>query len=158
GSIRSIGFLMHRCLTGELLVANEMHRNDFSIGQLPSRAPQMNRVFSRAALGILAATAACNRTPPDDPRMPAEWIHTLYGAVRAERLSPPVASRIFAYAGTGLYAGMSAADPSLPTIAGRLNGLGELPRSESGKRYDRTLTAVAAERVILDSLFSEGLP
>lgn len=118
----------------------------------------MSRLFSRAALGFLAAIAACNRVPPDDPHMPAEWIHTLYGAVRAERLSPPVASRIFAYAGAGLYAGMSAADPSLPTLTGRLNGLGDLPRGDGSKGYDRTLTAVAAERVILDSLFREGLP
>ena len=90
--------------------------------------------------------------------MPAEWMHTLYGAVRAERLSPPVASRLFAYAGTGLYAGMSAADPSLPSLKGRLNGIPELPHGDASKHYDRTLTAVAAERVLLDSLFREGLP
>lgn len=121
----------------------------------------MNRYLSGAfiaAMGLLAATSACHRTPRDDPRMPAEWMHTLYGAVRAERVSPPVGSRIFAYAGAGLYAGMAAAKPSLPSLAGRLNGLENLPPADASQRYDPTLTAVAAERVITDSLFREGLP
>src|SRR5689334_3807192 len=90
---------------------------------LPPVAIPMSRISSFATLASVAAlSGACQRTIPDDPRMPAEFVHTLYGAVRAERLSPPVASRIFAYAGAGLYAGMSAADPSLPTLSGRLNG------------------------------------
>ena len=117
----------------------------------------MNRQTSLVAV-LLLASAGCSRAPADDPRMPAEWMHILYGAVRAERLSPPVASRIFAYAGTALYAGMAAADPKLPPIAGRLNGLESLPPADGSRRYDRTLTAVAAERVVLDSLFREGLP
>lgn len=107
---------------------------------------------------LLLLSAGCSRAPADDPRMPAEWMHILYGAVRAERLSPPVASRLFAYAGTALYAGMAAADPKLPPIAGRLNGLESLPAADGSRRYDRTLTAIAAERVVLDSLFREGLP
>ena len=89
--------------------------------------------------------------------MVSEWVHSLYGAVRVERLSPPVASRLLAYSMTGLYAGFSAAKPELPSLAGKLNGLAELPKGESGQRYDPTLSAVAAERVILDSLFRDGL-
>jgi hypothetical protein len=102
--------------------------------------------------------AACSRPHDSDPRMVAEWMHHLYGAVRVERLSPPVASRLFAYATTGLYAGMAAANPELPSLAEKLNGLANLPRGETGQRYDPTLTAVAAERLILDSLFRDGLP
>jgi hypothetical protein len=107
---------------------------------------------------LLLVSSGCSRLPADDPRVPAEWMHILYGAVRAERLSPPVASRIFAYAGVAMYAGMSAADPKLPPITGRLNGLEALPAADGSRRYDRTLTAIAAERVVLDSLFREGLP
>ncbi len=114
---------------------------------------------SRAlALSCLAAASACDRAPATDPRMVALWMQTLYGAVRAERLSPPVASRLFAYATTGLYAGLAAAEPSLPSLAGRLNGLDALPRGDAGARYDATLSALAAERTILDSLFRDGLP
>ena len=77
--------------------------------------------------------------------------------MRVERLSPPVASRLLAYAMTGLYSGMSAAKTELPSLAGKLNGLTELPTGEAGTRYDPTLSAIAAERVILDSLFRDGL-
>ena len=89
--------------------------------------------------------------------MVAEWMHSLYGAVRVERLSPPVASRLFAYATIGLYSGMAGANPTLPSLAGRLNGLASVPRGDSTRTYDETLTAVAAERLVLDSLFRDGL-
>ncbi len=90
--------------------------------------------------------------------MVAEWVHALYGAVRVERLSPPVASRLFAYAMTGLYSGMAAATPSMPTLDGRLNGLTELPKGSANFTYDPEIVAIAAERVVLDSLFRDGLP
>jgi membrane-associated phospholipid phosphatase len=90
--------------------------------------------------------------------MVSEWMHTLYGAIRVERLSPPVASRLMGYASTALYAGLAAATPSMPPLTGQLNGLPELPRGERGIEYDATLTGVAAERLVLDSLLSEALP
>ena len=117
------------------------------------------RASSRGiALGLgLLLISGCARRPDTDPRMVSEWAHSLYGAVRVERLSPPVASRLLAYAMTGLYSGMSAAKPELPSLSGKLNGLAELPKGEAGTRYDPTLSAIAAERLILDSLFRDGL-
>jgi hypothetical protein len=116
------------------------------------------RIFRAAAVAALLSTGACHRTVAADPRMVSEWMRTLYGAVRAERLSPPVASRLFAYAGSAMYGGMAAANPALPRLEGRVNGLHDLPAADPGRRYDETLTAVAAEHVVLDSLFREGLP
>ena len=108
-------------------------------------------------LAFVLILVGCSGRPATDPRLVAEWMRTLYGAVRVERLSPPVASRLFAYATTGLYAGMAAAEPALPLIEGRLNGLPALPKGERGESYDPTVTALAAERTILDSLFRDGL-
>jgi hypothetical protein len=90
--------------------------------------------------------------------MVEEWMQNYYGLVRAERLSPPVASRVLAYAAIGLYEGFAAGAPNLPTLAGRLNGLDSLPRPGEGVRVDPVLTALAAERTVLESLFAEGLP
>lgn len=90
--------------------------------------------------------------------MVSEWERTLYGVVRAERLSPPVASRVFAYAATALYTGLAAANPNARSLAGALNGLDSLPHGDAGKSYDATITSVVAERTVLDSLFAEGLP
>jgi hypothetical protein len=117
-----------------------------------------HRLTRMAALTVAAMLSACSRPPADDPRMVSEWMHTLYGVVRTERLSPPIASRFMGYASVALYQGLVAADPGLPSAAGRLNGLADLPKAEADKRYDGTLTSVAAERVLLDSMLAEALP
>src|SRR5262249_43951511 len=52
---------------------------------------------------FLIAPVACRPSADADPRMISEWERALYGVVRAERLSPPVASRVFTYAAAGLY-------------------------------------------------------
>jgi membrane-associated phospholipid phosphatase len=90
--------------------------------------------------------------------MVAEWMHTLYGVIRTERLSPPVASRLMAYSTVALYSGLAAVDSKLSSVAGTLDGLPELPRADGRGDYDETLTAIAAERVVLDSLLREGVP
>ena len=107
-------------------------------------------------LALLFA-AGCRERPATDPKLFAEWTRNLYGAVRAERLSPPVAARLYAYTAVGLYAGLAAADSSLPRLDGRLNGLPELPRSRGGS-YDPTLTLLATQRVLFDTLFRDALP
>ena len=82
----------------------------------------------------------------------------LYGAIRVERVSPPVASRLMVYLTSALYSGLAAVDPELPSLVGSLNGLTGLPQPEPGQAYDATVTAVAAERVVVDSLLREALP
>lgn len=91
-----------------------------------------------------------------DPRMVSEWMHTLYGAVRIERLSPPVAARVMTYASAALYSGMSVANDRMKPISG-LNGFPRMPAAGDA-RLDETVTAVAAVRVVLDSIFADGLP
>jgi membrane-associated phospholipid phosphatase len=113
------------------------------------------RNLSAAAAAAMVA-AACAASTPDDPQVVSEWTRVLYGLVRVERLSPPVASRVYAYGSTALYLSMASADPARPNVAGLFNGLPEIPRAT--ERVDATLTAVAAERVVLDSLFADGLP
>ncbi len=101
----------------------------------------------------------CSRAvPPSDPRMIAEWMHNYYGLIRAERISPPVAARVLAYASVALYEGLASATPALHSLSGQLNGLDSLPRPEAGRSYDPMLVALASERTVLDTLFAEGLP
>ncbi len=107
----------------------------------------------------LVFTTSCGRAPePLDARILSVYVRSWYGAIRVERLSPPVASRIAAYAATALYAGMAAVGPDLPTLDGVLNGIPTLPRADSRSDHDATITAVEAERVALDSLLAEALP
>lgn len=117
-----------------------------------------HRLAPMATLTAAAALAACSRPPADDPRMVSEWMHALYGVVRTERLSPPIASRFMAYAAVGLSEGLAAADTRLPSAAGKLNRLAGLPKGDAAQRYDGTVTALAAEGVVLDSMLAEALP
>jgi hypothetical protein len=116
------------------------------------------RVALVLALVAAGVTAACRRSVPDDPRLISDLTRTLYGLVRVERLSPPVASRLYAYASTALYLGMSSADPARPEVKGLFNGLPEMPRAARMGEVDPTLTGLAAERVALDSLLRDALP
>lgn len=116
------------------------------------------RLYFAAAIAVAAPLTACRQAPDTDPLMVSEWIHTLYGVVRAERLTPPVAARFLGYAAVALHEGLSAATPGLPSLAGVLNGLGELPRGEANRDYDPTFVALEAERVVLDSMLMEALP
>ena len=122
--------------------------------------------FSRLARGVAvgsafvaaAVAAGCDRTPANDPVVIARWMQALYGAIRVERLAPPVGSRVVAYASTALYSGFAVTDPALTPLHGVLNQFPELPAPDAGKRYDGTLVAVSAERTVLDSLLREALP
>src|SRR5688572_26143194 len=118
----------------------------------------LKAIPGKTALVAAVFAAACSRAPDTDPRMVSEWMHTMYGAIRVERLSPPVASRLMGYVSTALYSGMAAGTPGMTPLQGLVNGFPELPRAERGADIDPTITAVAAERVVIDSLLGEALP
>jgi membrane-associated phospholipid phosphatase len=125
-----------------------------------SDSPRMKRTSLVPAAALMAAAflTACGRAPDADPRMVAIWMQAMYGTFRVERVSPPVASRILGYATSALYSGLAVADSRMPPLDGSLNGFPVLPKPEKGREYDGTLAAVAAERVVMDSLLREGLP
>ena len=121
---------------------------------------RMRRSYYSSAISLTVAIlfTACTRAPDADPRMVSVWMQTMYGTFRVERVSPPVASRILAYATSALYSGLASANPDMRSLDGALNGFPVLPQPEKGREYDGTLVAVSAERVVMDSLLREGLP
>lgn len=110
------------------------------------------------AVAIAAATACRPAAPPADPQLVAEWVHALYGAMRVERLSPPVASRTMAYASSALYAGMRTGYPAMAPLSVIVPNAPSMPEPDKSATYDATIVAVAAETALLDSLMSEALP
>ena len=109
------------------------------------------------ALLALSLLAGCGpRVPPADAGFVARWTATHYALARAERLSPPVASRVSAYAAIALYEGWAAFSDSLRSLAGQLNQLDSLPRPDRGERYDPALVALEAQTVVLRDLYREG--
>lgn len=109
-------------------------------------------VFS-AVLGVVACSPPL---PPADTGFVAKWTATHYALARAERLSPPVAARVSAYAAVALYEGWAAFSDSLMTLAGQLNGLDSLPRPAPGERYDPALVGMEAQTVVLADSYREG--
>jgi hypothetical protein len=116
------------------------------------------RLAALAAAASIASAACARPIPPVDPQFVAEWMRNYYGLIRAERISPPVASRVLAYAAVALYEGLATDTSHLISLAGQLNGLDSLPRPTPGRRYDPVLVALAAEHAVLDTFFVEGLP
>jgi hypothetical protein len=110
-----------------------------------------------AALPVLAALTGCARPmPPADLGFVTRWTRTHYALARAERLSPPVASRLTAYAAVALYEGWAAFSDSLRSLAGQLNGLDSLPHPRRGERYDPALVALESQTAVLRELYKEG--
>ena len=110
-----------------------------------------------SAVLILTSLGGCRRgLPAADVGFVARWTATHYALTRAERLSPPVASRVSAYAAIALYEGWAAFSDSLRSLAGQLNGLDSLPRPAAHDRYDPALAAMEAQTVVLRQLFREG--
>ena len=107
---------------------------------------------------LVAFATGCSTAPANDPRMVTEWMRTMYGVMRVERLSPPVASRLLTYVTSAMYSGLAAGDARLQPLTGVMNGFPELPRTETRVAYDGTIAAVAAVRVTTDSLLREALP
>lgn len=116
------------------------------------------RYHGAALFAVAAMFVACGRPAPADPRMLSAWMQSLYGAFRVERVSPPVASRLLVYASAALYSGLASTDDRMAPLSRALNRFPTLPGAEKGKVYDATLVAVAAERIVLDSLLREALP
>ena len=124
-----------------------------------SRAHQTVNVKHFLRLIALAVIfVGCTVSGDTDPRVLSSSMHAIYGVIRVERLSPPVASRLTAYATTALYAGLASSDRRLPPLDGVLNGISILPRSKVPGATNATIVAVVAERVVLDSLLREALP
>lgn len=115
--------------------------------------------MSRIALPVLIAVslAACREPATTDPLFVADWLRTSLALANAERLAHPAAARVSAYASLALYEGYAADRGStLGSLAGQLNGLWSVPLAARERPVDGVTVAAAAERVVLDSLFSEG--
>lgn len=110
-----------------------------------------------AVLALFLAAACSTPAPAPDPQFVAQWMRSSLSFVRAERLGPPVASRISAYAGVALYEGY-AADPAsgLTSLGGQLDGLPALPPPAGTTPLDGAIVGAETERLVLDSLFRDG--
>jgi hypothetical protein len=67
--------------------------------------------------------------------------------------SPTFASRALGYIGVTMYESVVHGFPNYNSLAGQLNGLGELPLPEKGKEYDWNVALNAGQAAILKSIY-----
>lgn len=110
-----------------------------------------------AALLLTSALTGCGRAPAPDGRYVTEWTRLALITVRSERLGPPVAARLSAYAGLALHEGYAAdVRGGRPSLASGLTGTPSFPAPPSEGAVDGAIVAAVAERVVLDSLLRDG--
>lgn len=117
------------------------------------------RVIGGALLVTVLLAASCTTAPPAlppaDPAIVTSWIRTQLAIVRAERVNPPLATRIAAYGAIALFEGLAApATSPLRSLGGQLTGLGALPTSSA--TLDGASVAIVAERTVLAALLEQG--
>ncbi len=106
----------------------------------------------------LAVMAACGGSAPTadkyDADVPTEWFDLYMRLVRdTPGFSPPVAARVFGYAGVTLYEAVVPGMPGYQSLAGQLNELQSLPQPAANEEYHWPTVANSALAVITRRLF-----
>lgn len=83
------------------------------------------------------------------------WVQLTMDLVKAERLSPPVAARLYGYTTVTLYEAVVHGMPANRSLVGQLNNLSELPEF-GNDRYHWPTVANAAVATILRSLLANS--
>jgi hypothetical protein len=70
------------------------------------------------------------------PQPIIDWMELLYYHIANEKISPPLASRIYGYTGVLIYESVICGLPDYNTMEGQLNGFENLPRPDASLEYD----------------------
>lgn len=105
-----------------------------------------NLYFVFLALSILFACKQANKPKPllSDVEILHQNEDQLTQLIIYDVFSPPVASRIYAYASLASYEAVKNADPKYVSVTNQLNGFDPAPAPQKGKKYNYTLAATKA--------------
>ena len=86
---------------------------------------------------VLADVEITKKPASDDfsSEVASAWFELLYDVVKAERTTPPVASRIYGIAAAALYEGIVPGAQANRSLVGQLNGLSFVPSPKQTKKY-----------------------
>jgi membrane-associated phospholipid phosphatase len=107
-----------------------------------------SRLLRAALLGSLLA--GCDRARPtvrpnaSDAELLQAAVHQVTSVMVYDILSPPQASRVYAYASVAAYEALRSAHPEYRTLAGQLNGLEPPPAPPAGAAVSLPLASVHA--------------
>jgi hypothetical protein len=103
--------------------------------------------------------AAQDASPPAselDAHPATEWIELLYQRIFAEKINPPAAARLYAYAGITMYQAVVPGIPGNRSLAGQLTDMPESPAIEDGAVYDWSAAATGALAVVVPAILPEN--
>lgn len=93
----------------------------------------------------------------NNPNIFHQSVEKLTDVIVHDIFSPPVASRIYAYATIAAYETLIHENPQYRSFVGQLNGLQNLPQPDANKQYDLSFASVHAFLTVSKALiFSEG--
>lgn len=87
-----------------------------------------------------------------------DWWKQLFSFVASEKLSPPDASRMYAYIGTTMYEAQVCGAPDYMSLEGQLNELKDLPRPNKDEVYDWTTVTIESVYYVQDEMLGRYLP
>jgi len=94
-------------------------------------------------------TAKSDKSTDDFPsEVASSWFELLYDVVKAERTTPPPASRIYGITAVALYESIVAGTERNQSLVGQLNGLVELPQPDKKKLHWPTVANKALATTI----------
>ena len=108
----------------------------------------------RQSIVLMALLSACANGPSTayqsggDPELLHAAVQQLTAVIVYDILSPPQASRAYAYASIAAYEAVRPAHPGQRTLAGQVRGLTPLPEPAAGADYNYPLAATHAFLVV----------
>jgi len=110
----------------------------------------------RQSIVLMALLSACANGPPPpaayqpggDPELLHAAVQQLTDVIVYDILSPPQASRAYAYASIAAYEAVRPAHPGQRTLAGQVRGLAPLPEPAAGADYNYPLAATHAFLIV----------
>lgn len=107
-----------------------------------------------ALLGLVSCRAGGTETAAAYPAdVATRWFELAYRLTRTEGLSPPVASRAFAYEGVALYEAVVSGMPDHRSLAGQVNGELTPPNTLKDARYSWPVAANAALATTMTAMY-----
>ena len=116
----------------------------------------MNKLLKQGCLLLFIFLQFASVVSPVSAQKKSETLHQLnallINTVMVDFFTPPVASRIYSYPNIAFYECIRQDDPSLQTLAGRLNGLKSVPASPKDMQIDHFIAACVCFSYVAQNL------
>lgn len=114
----------------------------------------VTQVVAATPAPAATVTPAAPSASDFDAQVVTAWFDLAYRLVRDEKLPPPLASRLFAYAGVALWEAVAPGAPNSTSLAGQLNELVSLPQPYPQTEYYWPAVANSALATLLRTLYA----